>query len=225
MLLACCSRAPENRNAKSSGEVPAQREQPRPSAAVQDTRPVIVAFGDSLTAGFGVDPGLSYPDNLQHELDHAGYSYRVVNLGVSGETTSDALARLDAVVAARPRIVILEFGGNDGLRGLPIASVRANLEQMITRLQAEHIRILLAGLTLPPNYGPEYIPPFERMYHDLATKYHVPLIPFLLEGLYERGLFQQDGIHPNEQGYAMVAQLVFRHLKPMLGRPRPAGQG
>ncbi len=225
MLLACCSRAPENRNAKSSGEVPTQREQPRPSAPVQDNRPAIVAFGDSLTAGFGVDPGRSYPDNLQRDLDQAGYSYRVVNLGISGETTSDALARMDTVIAARPRIVILEFGGNDGLRGLPIASVRSNLEQMISRLQAEHIRILLAGLTLPPNYGPEYIRPFERMYHDLATKYHLPLIPFLLEGLFERGLFQQDGIHPNEQGYAMVAHLVFRHLKPLLGPPAHRVQG
>jgi acyl-CoA thioesterase-1 len=190
---------------------------PRPEAP--DTRPAIVAFGDSLTAGFGADPGQSYPDDLQRQFDKLGYSYRVVNQGVSGETTSDALLRLDAVIAAKPRIVILEFGGNDGLRGLPIASAQANLQQMIEKMQAAHIQILLAGLTLPPNYGPEYIKPFERMYHDLAAKYHLRLIPFLLEGVFERGLFQQDGIHPDAQGYAMVSDTVFRYLKPMLGPP------
>jgi acyl-CoA thioesterase-1 len=177
---------------------------------------VIVAFGDSLTAGYGADPGQSYPDNLQRDLDKLGYAYRVVNLGISGETTSDALARVTAVVAVKPRIVILEFGGNDGLRGLPIAAARANLDQVMARLEAAHIRILLAGITLPPNYGQDYIRPFQTMYHDLAAKYHVPLIPFLLEGVFERGLFQQDGIHPTGQGYAMVAETVLPYLRPLM---------
>ena len=187
-------------------------------ARAADQRPVIAAFGDSLTAGYGANPGQSYPDNLQRDLDKLGYSYHVLNLGISGETTSDALTRVAAVIAQKPRIVILEFGGNDGLRGIPIASSRANLDQIITRFQAAHIRILLAGITLPPNYGQDYIKPFQAMYHDLAIKYHVPLIPFLLEGVFEHGLFQQDGIHPTAPGYAMVAQTVLRYLKPLLGK-------
>ena len=181
-----------------------------------DTRPLILAFGDSLTAGYGADPGQSYPDYLQRDLDKAGYAYRVVNLGISGETTADALARVATVVAQKPRIVILEFGGNDGLRGLPIGSTRANLDQAMERLQAAHIRILLAGITLPPNYGQDYIGPFEAMYHDLATKYHVPLIPFILEGVFEHHLLQPDGIHPPAQGYAMVAETVLKYLRPLI---------
>jgi acyl-CoA thioesterase-1 len=183
-----------------------------------------MAFGDSLTAGYGADPGQSYPDYLQRELDKLGYAYHVVNLGVSGETTSDALARVDVVIAQRPRIVILEFGGNDGLRGLPITAARANLDRVMARLQAAHIRILLAGITLPPNYGQDYIRPFQTMYHDLAVRYHAPLIPFLLEGVFEHGLFQQDGIHPNAQGYAMVAQTVLRYLRPLLGPMAKGGR-
>src|SRR5690242_182475 len=122
-----------------------------------DTRPVIVAFGDSLTAGYGVEPGKSYPDFLQRRLDTAGYRYHVVNLGVSGDTTTDGIQRLPEVLAAKPELVILEFGGNDGLRGLPVSTTRANLTQMIQSLQKSGIRILLAGMTLPRNYGSAYI--------------------------------------------------------------------
>ncbi|MGA3025082.1 MAG: arylesterase [Bryobacteraceae bacterium] len=191
----------------------------QPAVPAVDTRPVIAAFGDSLTAGYGADAGQSYPDYLQRELDKLGYTYHVVNLGVSGETSSDALARVAGVIAQKPRIVILEFGGNDGLRGIPINAARANLDQAMARLEAAHIRILLAGITLPPNYGQDYIRPFQTMYHDLAARYRTPLIPFLLEGVFEHGLFQPDGIHPNAQGYAMVAQTVLRYLRPLLGPP------
>lgn len=185
-------------------------------ARAADTRPLIAAFGDSLTAGYGADPGQSYPDHLQRALDKLGYSYRVVNLGVSGETTSDGLARAATVIAQKPRLAILEFGGNDGLRGLPIVTTRANLDQMISLFEAAHIRVLLAGITLPPNYGQDYIRPFQTMYRDLALKHHVALIPFLLEGVFEHGLFQQDGIHPNAEGYAFVAGTVLRYLKPLI---------
>jgi acyl-CoA thioesterase-1 len=170
-----------------------------PGACAADTRPVIVAFGDSLTAGYGADPGRSYPDDLQRDLD--------------------GLARVATVIAHKPRIVILEFGGNDGLRGIPIEAARANLDQMMARLAAAHIRILLAGITLPPNYGQDYIRPFQAMYHDLGVKYHVPVIPFLLAGVFERHLFQADGIHPTAEGYALVADTVLRYLEPMLGAP------
>src|SRR6185437_8746074 len=133
-----------------------------------DPRPVIVAFGDSLTAGYGVEPGKSYPDDLQHRLDAGGYRYHVVNLGVSGDTTTDGVQRLQDVLAAKPAIVILEFGGNDGLRGLPVATTRANQIQMVETLQKAGIQILLAGMTLPRNYGPDYIHSFEQVYLDLA---------------------------------------------------------
>ncbi|MDQ2945955.1 MAG: arylesterase, partial [Acidobacteriota bacterium] len=122
-----------------------------------DTRPVIVAFGDSLTAGFGADPGSSYPDFLQKELDRRSLKWRVVNAGVSGDTTTDGLNRVPEVLSYHPSIVIVGFGGNDGLRGLPLATTRANLDQMIAQLQKGSARVILAGMTLPPNYGPEYI--------------------------------------------------------------------
>jgi len=182
-----------------------------------DTRPLIVAFGDSLTAGYGVESGYSYTDFLQKDLDRAGRKYRVVNEGVSGDTTSGGVSRLSAVIRLKPAIVILELGGNDGLRGLPLASTRANLDQMIAALQKSGAKVLLAGITLPPNYGPDYIHKFESIYTDLAAKYKVPLIPFLLEGVAGvPGMMQGDGIHATRQGNEVVAKLVMRSLKPLL---------
>jgi acyl-CoA thioesterase-1 len=182
-----------------------------------DRRPVIVAFGDSLTAGYGVETGYSYPDFLQKDLDRAGRKYRVVNAGVSGDTTSGGLARVGMVSALKPAIVIVELGGNDGLRGLPLASTRANLEQIIVKLRKSKARVLLAGITLPPNYGPDYIKQFESIYKDLAAKYKVPLIPFLLQGVAGvPGMMQGDGIHPTRKGNEIVANLVLRALKPLL---------
>ena len=128
-------------------------------SAKPNARPVIVAFGDSLTAGFGVEPGLSYPDYLQKEIDQRGLHWQVVNQGTSGDTTTDGLNRVGDVIAAKPAIVIVEFGGNDGLRGLPLATTRANLDRIISQLKSAGIRVVLAGMTLPPNYGPEYIRP------------------------------------------------------------------
>lgn len=182
-----------------------------------DKRPVIVAFGDSLTAGYGVETGYSYPDFLQKDLDRAGRKYRVVNAGVSGDTTSGGLARVGMVTALKPAIVIVELGGNDGLRGLPLASTRANLEQIIVKLRKSGARVLLAGITLPPNYGPDYIKQFEAVYKGLAAKYKVPLIPFLLQGVAGvPGMMQGDGIHPTRKGNEIVANLVLRALKPLL---------
>jgi len=180
-------------------------------------RPVIVAFGDSLTAGFGAEPGASYPDFLQKELLQAGLGWRVVNAGVSGDTTTDALNRVGEVLAHKPRIVILEFGGNDGLRGLPIATTRANLEQIVVQLRKAGATVVLAGMTLPPNYGPDYIGSFEQIYRDLATKYKLTRIPFLLDSVAtHRDLMQRDGIHPTGPGNALVAKTVMRYLKPLL---------
>jgi len=182
-----------------------------------DTRPVIAAFGDSLSAGFGVPVGKSFPDDLQRLIDAAGFRYRVVNLGVSGDTTTDGVERLPSVLAVHPAIVILEFGGNDGLRGLPVTSARKNFAQMIEALQMAHIQILLAGMTLPRNYGPEYIHSFEQIYIDLAKQYKLARVPFLLEGVGGHPeLTQPDGIHPTAEGASVVARTVMMYLQPML---------
>lgn len=201
-----------------------QAEQPKsepvPAAitpASIDTRPVIVAFGDSLTAGYGVEPGKSYPDFLQHRLDEAGYKYHVVNLGVSGDTTTDGIQRLPDVLAAKPEVVILEFGGNDGLRGLPVATTRANMTQMIQTLHKANIQILLAGMTLPRNYGSAYIHSFEQVYVGLASQFHLAAIPFLLEGVGGHpDLTQPDGIHPTAEGCKIVSGNVMKYLTALL---------
>src|SRR5665213_2429855 len=157
-----------------------------PQAAVQtppkeDTRKVLVVFGDSLSAGYGVPAGQSYPDDLQRKLDAQGYAWHVVNLGISGDTTAGGLARIRGGVALKPAMVLLELGGNDGLRGLPLAMTRENMEQMIAAFERVGARVVLAGMTLPPNYGPDYIHSFEAIYSSLAAKYKLPLNPFLLQ--------------------------------------------
>jgi acyl-CoA thioesterase I len=182
-----------------------------------DTRPVIVAFGDSLTAGFGADPGKSFPDFLQKDLDEGGLHWHVVNEGVSGNTTTDGVERLDEVLAYKPHVTIVEFGGNDGLRGLPMETTRANLDQMIRTLRDGGSAVILAGMTLPPNYGPDYIKSFELVYKDLADKYKVARIPFLLDAVATHpNLMQRDGIHPTAEGNEIVAKTVMRYLKPLL---------
>jgi acyl-CoA thioesterase I len=183
----------------------------------KDNRPAIVCFGDSLTAGFGLDPGRSYPDLLQRELDRQGYRYRVVNMGVSGDTTQDGLARLPTVLAEHPQIVVLEFGANDGLRGQPVSVAEQNQARMIEALQKAGARVVLAGITLPPNYGPEYLNRFNSMYPELAKRYRLPLIPFLLADVAAKpSLMQRDGLHPNAEGTRLVAQNVLRVIEPLL---------
>lgn len=185
----------------------------------EDRRPVIAAFGDSLTEGFGVDPSRSYPSVLQNELDRRGIAYRVANLGGSGETSADGLARVGGVAALKPAIVVLEFGANDGLRGVPPPVTRANMEHIVTKLRGSGAVVILAGMTLPPNYGPDYIRGFEAVYKELASKYKLPLIPFFLEGVAGTDLYmQRDGLHPNAAGYARVAGTVLRALEPLLGK-------
>ena len=198
---------------------PVNEAQPAKPSTPVDTRPAVVAFGDSLTAGFGAEPGNSYPDFLQKDLDRAGLHWHVINAGVSGDTTTDGVNRLGEVLAYKPRIVIVEFGGNDGLRGLPIETTRANLDQMVMTLKSTGVKVILAGMTLPPNYGPDYIRTFEQIYRDLAAKYKVTRIPFLLERVATvatRNLMQRDGLHPTGPGNAIVAETVMRYLKPLL---------
>ncbi len=185
----------------------------------EDTRKVLLVFGDSLSAGYGVPRGQSYPEDLQRKLDAQGYAWHVVNLGISGDTTSGGLARVATATALRPAMVLLELGGNDGLRGLPLAMTRENLDQMIAAFERAGARVVLAGMTLPPNYGPDYIHSFEAIYSGLATKYKIPLIPFLLQDIATQDMryFQRDGIHPTAEGAEIVSNTVFRAIKPMLG--------
>ena len=186
-------------------------------ATVADSRPAIVAFGDSLSAGFGAEPGKSYPDFLQKEIDRAGLEYRVVNEGISGDTTSGGVERLDRVIGMKPVIVILELGGNDGLRGLPQTVTRENMKKMVDALRGAGITVVLAGMTLPPNYGDDYIRGFEKIYVELATKNKLTRIPFLLQGVATNpNLMQRDGIHPTAEGNEKVAALVMKYLRPLL---------
>lgn len=180
--------------------------------------PQIVCFGDSLSAGFGADH--SYPEYLQKLLDKNGYRYHVVNAGVSGDTTADGVERMAGVLQLKPAIVVLEFGGNDGLRGMPVANSTANLQQMIVALQKAGAQVVLAGITLPRNYGADYIHSFEQMYVELAKKFKLVRIPFLLEGVAMAGpgLMQQDGIHATNAGNEKVAATVYKYLAPILKR-------
>lgn len=180
-------------------------------------RPLLVCYGDSITAGYGLPYGKSYPDALQQMLDRAGYRYKVVNRGTSGATTKDAVAGLPYILQMHPAVVIVEFGGNDGLRGLPIAQTRANLDRILTALQKARIRVLLAGITLPPDYGPTYIRQFQAMYRELAEKDHVALVPMLYKNLINvPGTIQQDGIHPTAKGAELIAQTLLPALQPLL---------
>ena len=184
---------------------------------VTDERPVIVAFGDSLSAGFGAETGSSYPDFLQRELDAAGFKYRVANQGVSGDTTSGGLERVAQATELKPYLILLELGGNDGLRGLPIAATRDNLDKMIVAFKEAGAQVMLAGMTLPRNYGPDYVREFEQMYPMLEKKHKIARMRFLLDGVVlQKGLMQRDEIHPTAAGNKIVARNVFQVIAPLL---------
>ncbi len=189
-----------------------------------DDRPIILAFGDSLTAGYGLSPTESYPTLLQARLDERGYRYRVVNAGVSGDTTAGGRRRLDWSLEGPVKLMILALGGNDGLRGQPVAELKANLAAMIELAQGRGVRVVLAGMEAPPNLGPEYTRGFRSVYGDLARQYRIPLIPFLLEGVGGRPeLNQPDGIHPNVEGEKLLLENVWRVVEPELGGPELGG--
>jgi acyl-CoA thioesterase I len=181
---------------------------------------VIVALGDSLTAGLGVAADEAYPALLEARLRREGLPYRVVNAGVSGDTTAGARRRLDWVLRARPAIVIVALGANDGLRGLPVAAMRDNLVAIVERLRAAGARVLLAGMRLPPNYGAAYTREFAEAFGAVARRTSVAFLPFLLEGVAgDPALNQPDGIHPNAAGQRVVADTVRRALEPLLPKP------
>jgi acyl-CoA thioesterase-1 len=179
--------------------------------------PVIVCFGDSITAGYGVAPGQAFPDDLQTDLDRRGYHYKVVNAGVSGNTTKDGVDRLKDVLRLHPAIVIVEFGGNDGLRGIPIADTRRNLSTIVSTLLQAGSKVILAGITLPPNYGADYIEQFDETYRLVAARFRVPLLPELYAHVYAvPGAIQDDGIHPTAKGAQLVADNFLTLLLPLL---------
>jgi acyl-CoA thioesterase-1 len=199
-----------------AAETPAQTPQ-APAATANDTRPLIVCFGDSLTAGYGADLGKSYPDYLQADLDAKSYHYRVANQGISGNTTKDGVERVDSIVAMKPAVVVVEFGGNDGLRGLRIEDSRANLDKIVATLKTSGTKVVLAGITLPPDYGPDYIKQFNETYALLAKKYNVPLLPFLLKGVFGvDGMMQRDNTHATAEGNKVVANNILPLVLPLL---------
>jgi acyl-CoA thioesterase I len=207
-----CSRA------RPTNEASVEHEPVSPAvSASRDDRPVLVALGDSLTSGLGVDPDKNYPAKLQKKLDAEGYYYRVVNAGVSGDTTDQGLNRIQSVIDLHPAIAIVELGANDGLRGLPAEVTRQNLAAIVQRLQYAGAKVVLAGMQVPPNYGPLYAGAFRNIFKDIAKQYHVPLIPFFLDGVGgNASLNQDDGIHPTADGYDVVINNVWKELKPLL---------
>lgn len=188
------------------------------SPALAAGRSLLVCFGDSITAGYGVFPGQDFPDVLQRDLDNLNYNYKVDNEGTSGATTKDAVAKVSSIVLMHPDVVIVEFGGNDGLRGLPPDETRRNLDEVLTALEKAHVKILLAGITLPPNYGADYIKAFEQVFREVAAKHHVAFVPMIYKDLiHVPDTIQSDGIHPTAKGAEIIAtQTLLPVLKPLL---------
>ncbi len=185
--------------------------------ARRTARPKIVMLGDSLTAGLGLSPAQAYPALIQQRLDRDRLAFDVVNAGVSGDTSAGGLSRFDWALQGDVRVLVVALGGNDALRGLPPEQLKRNLAGIITRAQARHVTVILAGMEAPPNYGRDYVVSFHRVYPALAREYHVALIPFLLQGVAgDPKLNQPDGIHPTAAGARVVADTVWAALEPVL---------
>jgi len=203
---------------------PADNQRAAPAASAPaaspdgSNRPKIVALGDSLTAGLGLLQAQAYPSLLQEKLDQDGYSWEVVNAGVSGDTSAAGLQRLEwALQEGDVRILILELGANDGLRGLPVDQMKTNLGEIIERARDRRIAVLLAGMEAPPNYGPEYASSFRQVYRDLAHDYRLTFVPFMLDKVAGvSSLNQSDGIHPNIEGTQIVVDTLWTALRPMI---------
>jgi acyl-CoA thioesterase-1 len=184
---------------------------------------IILVVGDSLSAAYGIPVEQGWVALLQQRLDSAGYPYRIVNASISGDTTANARARLDQALASHaPVVVLLELGGNDGLRGLSLAAMKNNLAGMISSARAAGAQVLLIGVQLPPNYGPRYTERFQEVYSELARERDLVLLPSLVDGIgTEQNLMQADGIHPNATAQPLIRDRVWKELEPLL---EPAGQ-
>jgi len=182
--------------------------------------PVILDFGDSLTAGYGLAPEQAFPARLEAALRREGIEARVVNGGVSGDTTAGGLARLEWALADKPDLVILALGANDALRGIDPATVRGNLDKMIRKVEAVRAKVLLIGMLAPPNWGEEYKTAFDQIFPELAKIHDVPLYPFFLEGVAMKPEFNQsDGLHPNERGVAVLVERLAPIVARLVGGP------
>lgn len=190
---------------------------PAEAAGARSVAPLgIVAFGDSLTSGHRLPLKDSYPAAIQSKLNRARLPFTIINEGLSGDTTAGAIRRLDRALLNMPRIVIVELGVNDGLRGVPVPQVKANLETIIAAAQAQHAHVLLCAMEALPLHGWQYTIDFHRMYEDLAAKYDVPLVPFLMNGvLGNPDLISDDGVHPNAAGARYIADTIWEYLEPM----------
>ena len=211
-LLAACGDSEPPPAAPKAAPTTARQATARPEKT--DDRVLVVFLGDSLTAGLGLDEDQAFPALVEESLRESGRAVRVVNAGISGDTTAGGLARLDWLLRQRPDILVVALGGNDGLRGVPLESSEANLRAILKRAKAEGIRVLLGGMLIPPNYGPDYTGRFAAIYPRLAAELDVPLIPFLLEGVAAREeLNLPDGIHPNVEGQKLVAETVLPYVE------------
>jgi acyl-CoA thioesterase-1 len=189
------------------------------SPCAEDARKRVVVLGDSIAAGYGVDPDEAYPAVLQRKIDEAKLPYAVVNAGLSGDTTAGGLRRIDWVLKQPIDILIIELGGNDGLRGLPVSETRSNLQSIIDRARAKYpkAKIIVAGMKMPANMGADYTAEFEKVFAEIAAKNKTALIPFVLKNVGGKAeLNQPDRIHPTPAGHQIVAQNIWPILQPLL---------
>jgi acyl-CoA thioesterase I len=223
-LAAGCGQGVSRDGSAVAGQIPpAPAAAPGATAAAQASQklPVVVFLGDSLTAGLGLNEDQAYPALLGKKLQEEGLPVRVINAGVSGDTTAGGLSRLSWLLNQHPDVVVLALGGNDGLRGLPVEEADHNLREIVRRSQAAGARVLLLGVRMPPNYGPEYTSRFAAMYPKIAQDLNVPILPFMLAGVGGiRSLNQADGLHPTAAGQEIVAKNVLPYLEKVV---RPAG--
>jgi acyl-CoA thioesterase-1 len=218
LAQACAPGAPEGRET-APASVPKAAPAPATTAPAAKVAagPLVLFLGDSLSAGQGVDAEDAFPAVLGRELGEAKRPIRVVNAGVSGDTTAGGLARIDWLLRQKPDVVVVELGANDGLRALSLSEMEKNLRQILQKSQAAGARVLLLGMRIPPNYGPAYSQAFEAIYPRLAKELNVPLVPFLLEGVGgDPSLNQTDGIHPTVEGHLRVAAVVRPYLEKLV---------
>jgi acyl-CoA thioesterase-1 len=214
VLAAACS---SDERSGSAPDVAAAPPAAVPAVAPVAARPRIVALGDSLTAGLGLESAQAYPALLQKRIDAAGLNYEVVNAGVSGDTSAGGLRRVDWALEGDVRVLIVALGGNDALRGLPVEQLKQNLDAIAERATARKVKVILAGMEAPPNFGPAYTAAFRQTYREVASKHGAVLIPFLLDGV--AGLpemNQGDGIHPTAAGAEKLAETVWSALRPIV---------
>jgi acyl-CoA thioesterase-1 len=217
-LLLMCLVSCDRDESPAPGPTPAPAASPAPG---RSSEPRVVFLGDSLTAGYGLDAEQAFPAVVAELLRRDGITISVVNAGVSGDTTAGGLRRLDWLLKQSPDVIVVGLGGNDGLRGLDLKGSEQNLREIVQKSRAAGARVLLLGMLIPPNYGPEYTTQFREIYPRLAKELTVPLVPFLLEGVGGQGaLNQADGIHPTAQGQRIVAGTVAKHLRPVVEQVR-----